>query len=366
MTASPYAAVPEVIAAVERGDADGGVVPIENMIEGSVSVTLDTLAFDSDLLIQREIDLPVSLNLCARPGVGLDDVRTVVSFPHALAQCRGWLAKKLPDGRDARLALHLRRGPRGVEVEAHRHGRDLQLARGRDLRPRGARPSEIEDHPENQTRFVLVGRGVPAPTGHDKTSIVCFQREDQPGSLLPILQEFAARAINLTKLESRPTKRGLGDYCFFIDCEGHISDEVVADALRNLVAKQAEVKFLGSYPGRRTGRGRRRPAQGRRAGVEERGRVGRDAARADPGPSIRGAWVIDLKRLRDEPEYRRGIERKRVRAGLIDEVLAADAAHRRVRAGGRGAARPPERGEQGDRQGRARRARRRRSRPPGR
>src|SRR6478609_12085892 len=87
----PYAAVPDVVAAVERGDAEGGVVPIENMIEGSVSVTLDTLAFDSDLLIQREIDLPVSLNLCARPGVGTSDIRTVVSFPHALAQCRAYL-----------------------------------------------------------------------------------------------------------------------------------------------------------------------------------------------------------------------------------------------------------------------------------
>ena len=108
--------------------------------------------------------------------------------------------------------------------------------------------SEIEDHPENETRFVLVGRGVPAPTGHDKTSIVCFQREDRPGSLLAILQEFAARAINLTELESRPTKRGLGQYCFFIDIEGHLGDELVADCLRNLAAKQAEVKFLGSYP----------------------------------------------------------------------------------------------------------------------
>jgi prephenate dehydratase len=95
---------------------------------------------------------------------------------------------------------------------------------------------------------VLVGRGVPAPTGHDKTSVVCFQRSDTPGSLLSILQEFAARAINLTKVESRPTKRGLGDYCFFMDFEGHVADEVVADALRNLAAKQAQVKFLGSYP----------------------------------------------------------------------------------------------------------------------
>src|SRR5262249_10672661 len=108
--------------------------------------------------------------------------------------------------------------------------------------------TDIEDHPENQTRFVLVGTGIPAPTGHDKTSIVCFQREDRPGSLLAILQEFAARAVNLTKLESRPTKRGLGDYCFFIDCEGHVADEVIADALRNLAAKQGDVKFLGSYP----------------------------------------------------------------------------------------------------------------------
>jgi prephenate dehydratase len=108
--------------------------------------------------------------------------------------------------------------------------------------------SEIEDHPENQTRFVLVGFGVPAPTGHDKTSVVCFQRQDRPGSLLAILQEFAARAINITKLESRPTKRDLGDYCFFIDFEGHLDDELVADCLRNLAAKQAKVKFLGSYP----------------------------------------------------------------------------------------------------------------------
>jgi prephenate dehydratase len=244
---APYSAVPEVIAAVERGDADGGVVPIENMIEGSVSVTLDTLAFDSDLLIQREIDLAVSLNLCARPGVGLDDLATVVSFPHAIAQCRAWLAKNLPEvvtrashstSDAAREVAKSKRTDTAAicnSLAAEIYGLDV-LAR------------EIEDHPENQTRFVLVGRGVPAPTGHDKTSIVCFQREDQPGSLLQILQEFAARAINLTKLESRPTKRGLGDYCFFIDCEGHISDEVLADALRNLVAKQAEVKFLGSYP----------------------------------------------------------------------------------------------------------------------
>jgi prephenate dehydratase len=244
---TPFAAVPEVIAAVERHDVDGGVVPIENMIEGSVSVTLDTLAFDSDLLIQREIDLPVSLNLSARPGVALADVRTVVSFPHAIAQCRGWLAKKIPAA-EARASHSTSDAAREVSKSKRTDMAAICNALAAEIYGLNVLAREIEDHPENETRFVLVGRGVPAPTGHDKTSIVCFQREDQPGSLLQILQEFAARAINLTKLESRPTKRGLGDYCFFIDCEGHISDEVLADALRNLVAKQAEVKFLGSYP----------------------------------------------------------------------------------------------------------------------
>src|SRR5215470_1444546 len=243
----PFPAVPEVVAAVEKGQADGGVVPIENMIEGSVSVTLDTLAFDSDLLIQREIDLPVSLNLCARPGVPLADIRTVVSFPHAIAQCRGWMAKKIPNA-EPRASHSTSDAAREVSRSKRTDLAAICNALAAEIYGLKVLATEVEDHPENQTRFVLVGRGIPAPTGHDKTSIVCFQREDRPGSLLAILQEFAARAVNLTKLESRPTKRGLGDYCFFIDCEGHVSDEVIADALRNLAAKQAEVKFLGSYP----------------------------------------------------------------------------------------------------------------------
>jgi prephenate dehydratase len=108
---------------------------------------------------------------------------------------------------------------------------------------------DVEDHPENQTRFVLVARTrVPAATGHDKTSIVCFQRADHPGSLHGILGQFAARNINLTKLESRPTKQALGEYCFVIDLSGHVGDEIVADCLRDLHAGLADVKFLGSYP----------------------------------------------------------------------------------------------------------------------
>jgi prephenate dehydratase len=239
--------VPDVIAAVERGEFTCGVVPIENMIEGSVSITLDTLAFDSDLLVQREVDLPVSLNLCALAGVTLGDLRAVTSFPHAAAQCRTWLAKKLPDA-EVRAALSTAEAARAVAASKKRDQAAICNRLAADLYGLEVLASEIEDHPENQTRFVVVGRGVPAPTGHDKTTFVCFQRADRPGSLLAILQEFAARAINLTKLESRPTKQGLGEYCFFIDCEGHIADELVADALRNLIAKQVDVKFLGSYP----------------------------------------------------------------------------------------------------------------------
>lgn len=243
----PLRTVPEVITAVERGDVDLGLVPIENSIEGTITVTIDTLAFDTDLLIQREVDLPVSLYLCANPGTVLRDVRTVVSHPNPLGQSRGWLSTKLPDV-EMIAANSTADAAQQVANAGGSTMASIGTARGAELFGLVVLASEIEDHPGNETRFVVVGHGVPAPTGHDKTSIVCFQREDRPGSLLAILQEFAARAINLTKLESRPTKRRLGQYCFFIDVEGHIDQEIVADCLRHLAANQAEVKFLGSYP----------------------------------------------------------------------------------------------------------------------
>ena len=243
----PLATVPQVITAVERGDVDVGLVPIENSIEGTITVTIDTLAFDTELLIQREVDLPISLHLCAKPGTSIDDVRRVISHPNPLGQSRAWLNAKLPDA-ELVAANSTADAARLVAETAGSDDASIGTRHGAELAGLEILASEIEDHPENETRFVLVGTGVPAPTGHDKTSIVCFQREDRPGSLLGILQEFAARAINLTKLESRPTKRGLGQYCFFIDFEGHVVDEVVADCLRQLAANLAEVKFLGSYP----------------------------------------------------------------------------------------------------------------------
>jgi len=243
----PFRTVPQVITAVERSEVDVGLVPLENSIEGTVTVTLDTLAFDTDLLIQREVDLPISLHLCVRPGTRLADVRTIVSHPNPLGQCRAWLASKLPDA-ELVVANSTAEAASQVATSDRSDVASIGTAYGAELAGLEVLASEIEDHPENETRFVLVGLGIPKATGHDKTSIMCFQREDRPGSLLAILQEFAARAINLTKLESRPTKRGLGQYCFFIDFRGHIDDEVIADCLRTLVTNQAEVKFLGSYP----------------------------------------------------------------------------------------------------------------------
>jgi prephenate dehydratase len=237
-----------VLNAVEAGEVDLGFVAIENAIEGTVNVTQDTLAFDADLLIQREVVLPVHLDLMARQGVRVEEITHVWSYPHALAQCRKFLARRLPLA-EAEATNSTADAARMLAERDDVHGGAIAPTRAAEVYGLEVLAHAIEDHGDNATRFVLVARaGVPAPSGHDKTSIVVYQRADAPGSLLSILQEFAARGINLTRLESRPTRRGLGDYCFLIDLEGHLRDEVVADALRSLKTKQADVKFLGSYP----------------------------------------------------------------------------------------------------------------------
>ncbi|MHB1087883.1 MAG: prephenate dehydratase [Acidimicrobiales bacterium] len=239
------ASIGEVLAMVANGTLDKGVVPIENAIEGTVSATIDGLVFEYDLVIEREIVLPIHLHLLARSGVGVSDVTKVLSYVHALAQCRGYLeslgvaseqttstsqaAHEVAESTQPWAAI-------GSSLAATLYGLE-QIA------------SDVEDHPGNATRFVVVGRdGITSPTGHDRTSIVCFQDADRPGSLYAILGRFAARDINLTKLESRPTKLGLGDYCFIIEFDGHVGDDVVADCLADLQAHLTRVKFLGSYP----------------------------------------------------------------------------------------------------------------------
>ena len=243
-----YRSHSDVLHNTSTGEIDFGFCAIENAIEGTVNVVQDTLAFDSDLLIQREVVIPITMNLLVKEGSSLSDIRKVISYPHALAQVRSFLRENLPEAEleaanSTAHAAHLLSesdelgvAAVGTSLAAEKYGLDV-VAEG------------IEDHQGNKTRFVLIARdGIPSPTGHDKTSVVVFQQSDRPGSLLAILQEFAARSINLTKLESRPTREGLGQYCFFLDLEGHIADSVMADCLKTLQTKDVRVKFLGSYP----------------------------------------------------------------------------------------------------------------------
>jgi prephenate dehydratase len=240
--------ITDVLDAVAAGDVQLGVVPLENAIEGAVNVTLDSLAFDTDLLIQREIVIPVELDLLAAAGVSLADVERVISIPVATAQCRSFLRKEL-HGVATSAANSTAEAAQLLATSGDRHAAAIANPLAAELYGLHVLATDIEDHPGNETRFgVVAASGIPAPTGHDKTSIVVFQKADEPGSLLTILQEFAARAVNLTNLHSRPAKRGLGHYCFLIDLEGHIADELVADALRDVRSKQEDVKFLGSYP----------------------------------------------------------------------------------------------------------------------
>ena len=244
-----FPTMPDVLDAVESGKVDLGFVAIENSIEGAVNLTQDELAFNHDLLIQREVVLDIEHCLLVSPGTTIDQVKQVLSIPVATAQCHGYVRRNLPQAEigatnstaeAARLVGEDRSG--GLAAIAPRASAELY-----DLEVLVA---DIADHPGNQTRFVAVAKsGIPPRTGHDRTALVVYQRADEPGSLISILQEFAARRINLSNLLSRPTKNGgLGDYCFIIYADGHIADEIVADAIRQLRAKQASVKFLGSYP----------------------------------------------------------------------------------------------------------------------
>ncbi|MHB2028196.1 MAG: prephenate dehydratase [Acidimicrobiales bacterium] len=235
----------DLLGAVAEGSLDRGLVPLENALEGTVAATIDGLVFDHELTIIQEIVLPIHLHLLARPGITLDQVTNVRSYVHALAQVRTFLHQH---GLSSEQTTSTSRAAKDVAASREPWAAVGSALAG-ELFGLAVIAPDIEDHPGNATRFVLVARDiVAAPTGHDRTTIVCFQDADRPGSLYAILGRFAARDINLTKLESRPTKRGLGDYCFVIEFEGHVADDVVADCLGDLQAHLARVKFLGSYP----------------------------------------------------------------------------------------------------------------------
>ncbi len=244
--AVPFSTIEETLMAVEEGVVERAIVPIENSIEGSVNATLDTLAFDVHLFIQMELAYPIRHAILAREGTELKDITRLISHPHATAQCRKKLSQLLP-GVPYTAANSTSEAARTV-AESDEKIAALGNKLSSEIYGLKILAEGLEDHADNLTRFVVVGKEKMPPTGNDKTSMVCFIHQDRPGSLLQILQEFAYRYINLTKIESRPTKETLGNYCFFIDCAGHEQEEILTSALKCLNCKLREVKLLGSYP----------------------------------------------------------------------------------------------------------------------
>ena len=252
----PQTDVGSAIAAVRSGEADHAVVAIESTAEGGVTATLDALAAGEPLVILREMLVPVQFTLAAGPGVALDDVHRIGAHPHAWVQCRRWLASHLP---------------RAVHVPATSNTAPAALIAERIADPARPTPafdaalvppaavahygltalaSEVSDNPSAQTRFVLIGHPgeVPAPTGADKTTLVVHLPDNESGALMAMLEQFAVRGVNLSRIESRPIGDALGRYSFSIDVEGHIRDERIGEAVMGLRRRCPYVRFLGSYP----------------------------------------------------------------------------------------------------------------------
>jgi prephenate dehydratase len=245
----PYPSIRDVLGAVRAGEAEIGLVPIENSLEGSVALTLDLLAFDfDDLQVVREITHPIRHQLITRGPLELAAITKVVSHPHAYGQCRGFLDEHLP-GVEHEAANSTAEAVRTVS-RVDRPWAAIGTRLAADMYECAVLRDDIEDSTENRTRFVYLARAAGAQdlAATYKTSIVCGIDQDEPGSLLLILSEFAYRHLNLTKVESRPSKLALGHYIFFIDFEGRAGDPQAEQTLKCLACKLPWLRVLGSYP----------------------------------------------------------------------------------------------------------------------
>ncbi|TLM75582.1 prephenate dehydratase [Pseudarthrobacter sp. NamB4] len=265
---------------VRDGLAHAAMVPMENSVEGGVTATLDAIAAGQELRIIHEVLVPISFVLVARPGVRLEDVRRISTHGHAWAQCRMWMnanipsAEYVPGSSTAAAAMGL------LEVGCHYDAAICAPLVAQEQPGLSVLAENIGDNPGAVTRFILVSQpGVlPARTGADKTTVVVPLPEDRPGALMEILDQFASRGVNLSRIESRPTGQYLGHYFFSIDAEGHAADERVADALAGLHRISPATRFLGSYP-----------RADRQATVAE-------AHTSDPAFQAARAWVEDILR----------------------------------------------------------------------
>ncbi len=246
-----YPSVDTALDAVRKGEIDAAMVPIENSVEGGVPATLDSLAVGDRLSVVGEVLLPIRFALCARPGTAMTDIRAVSTHGHAWAQVRRWMREHLPDAvyvpalSTAAGAQDLAQTPTGLPFEAAVCAPVAAAHYGLPVLA-----GDLGDNRAAVTRFFLVAPpgSMPDPTGADKTTLVLYQRDDRPGGLLELLEQFAARGVNLTRLESRPTGERIGQYCFSVDLEGHAAEDRVAETLMGLHRVCAKVRFLGSYP----------------------------------------------------------------------------------------------------------------------
>jgi len=246
ITPMPTESTPAALAAVRSGEADFACVPIENSIEGSVLPTMDHLASGTPLQIFAELTLEVSFSIVVRKGTAAADVATVAAFPVAAAQVRQWLAGHLPK---AQVVPANSNAAAAQDVADGRADAGVSTALAAERYGLSTLAAGVVDEPNARTRFVLAGRPAPPPdrTGSDRTSVVLWL-DNVPGALVSALTEFAIRDIDLTRIESRPTRKELGTYFFFLDCVGHLEDEAVAEALKALHRRCADVRFLGSWP----------------------------------------------------------------------------------------------------------------------
>jgi prephenate dehydratase len=230
----------EVLSAVESGDVDEGVVPVENSLEGAVTSVMDLL-LRLQIVIVGEVNLPIRHCLVGR---GEGEIKIILSHPQALAQCRQYLRQNYPgvEIRTTGSTSHAARLAQEFPEMAAIAGASTAKEFGLQILAR-----EIQDASENITRFIVMGKTIPEASGNDKTSLVVYLQRDRPGALFSILQEFATRKINLTRIESRPSRKGIGDYYFYIDLEGHMNDIPVKEALAAIGEKASMIKVLGSY-----------------------------------------------------------------------------------------------------------------------
>ena len=242
----PFPNITAVGRAVASGQTEQGVIPIENSIEGSVNFTLDLLVSEGSLLIRNEMVLPIEHFLMGKPGTPIQDIQVIYSHPQALAQCRKYLEGKFANAeRSASLSTAQAVGD---AISSRVAAAAIAPRRAADLYHAEIFDSSIQDVAANVTRFVVLAKSDHPPTGNDKTSLFFTFAEDVPGQLYTVMGEFAQRDINLAKIESRPTKRSLGQYIFLVDCDGHREDRSLGDAIEAVGKKVSSLRVMGSYP----------------------------------------------------------------------------------------------------------------------